>query len=34
MYYKTFNKLDFNTKKEILSELEYLYDLTTERGLN
>ena len=34
MYYKTFEKLDFHTKKEILSELEYLYDLTTERGLN
>ena len=34
MYYKTFEKLDFHTKKEILSELGYLYDLTTERGLN
>ena len=34
MYFKTFNKLDFHTKKEILSELGYLYDLTSERGLN
>ena len=34
MYYKTFKKLDFHTKKEILSELGYLHDLTTERGLN
>ena len=34
MYYKTFEKLDFDTKKEILSELRYLYDLTSERGLN
>ena len=34
MYFKTFNKLDFNTKKEILLEIGSLYDLTTERGLN
>lgn len=34
MYYKTFEKVDSHTKKEILSELGYLYDLTTERGLN
>ena len=34
MYYKTFKKLDINTKIEILSELEMLYDLTTERGVN
>ena len=32
--YKTFQKLDFDTKKEILSELGYLYDLTTEKGIN
>ena len=34
MQFKTFEKLDFHTKKEILSELGYLYDLTSERGLN
>ena len=34
MYFKTFDKLDMNLKIEILSELELLYDLTTERGAN
>ena len=34
MYFKTFDKLDFHTKIEILSQLGLLYDLTTERGLN
>ena len=34
MHYKTFEKLDFHTKMEILSQLGLLYDLTTERGLN
>lgn len=34
MYFKTFNKLDMNTKIEILSELGLLYDLTTEKGEN
>lgn len=34
MYFKTFNKLDVNSKIEILSELGLLYDLTTERGAN
>lgn len=34
MYFKTFNKLDINTKIEILSELNLLYDLTTEKGAN
>ena len=34
MYFKTFNKLDMNTKIEILSELGLLYDITTEKGTN
>ena len=34
MYFKTFDKLDFNTKIIILSQLGLLYDLSTERGLN
>ena len=32
MYYKTFDKLDMNTKIEILFELNLMYDLTTTRG--
>lgn len=32
--YKTFDKLDVKSKIEILSELNLLYDLTTERGVN
>ena len=34
MYFKTFNKLDMNTKIEILFELNLMYDLTTNKGLN
>ena len=34
MYFKSFDKLDINTKIDILSELNLLYDLTTERGEN
>lgn len=34
MYFKTFDKLDMNTKTEILFELNLMYDLTTNKGLN
>ena len=34
MYFKTFDKLDMNTKIDILSEIGLIYDLTTERGEN
>lgn len=34
MYFKSFDKLDVNSKIEILSELGLLYNLTTERGEN
>ena len=34
MYFKTFDKLDMNTKIEILFELNLMYDLTTNKGLN
>ena len=34
MYFKTFDKLDTNTKIDILSELNLLYDLHTEKGIN
>lgn len=34
MYFKTFNKLDMDTKIEILLELNLMYDLTTNKGLN
>ena len=34
MYFKTFNKLNMTLKREILSELGLLYDITTERGSN
>lgn len=34
MYFKTFDKLDMNTKIEILLELNLMYDLTTNKGLN
>lgn len=34
MYFKTFDKLDMNTKIEILLELNLMYDLTTTNGLN
>ena len=33
MYYKTFDKLDMNQKIEILSELNLMYDLTTNKGV-
>ena len=34
MYYKTFDKLDITNKIDILLELNLLYDLHTERGIN
>ena len=34
MHFKTFNKLDINTKIDILLELNLMYDLTTNKGLN
>ena len=34
LYFRTFDKLNMNLKIEILSELNLLYDLTTERGAN
>ena len=34
MYFKTFNKLSLELKRDILLELGMLYDLTTERGVN
>ena len=34
MYFKTFDKLDMNTKIEILLKLNLMYDLTTNKGLN
>ena len=34
MYYKTFDKLDITDKIDILLELNLLYDLHTERGIN
>ena len=34
MYFKSFNKLDINTKIDILLELNLLYDLHTEKGIN
>ena len=34
MYYKTFDKLQMNEKIEILSELNLMYDLQTEKGIN
>lgn len=33
MYFKTFNKLNINTKKEILLENNLLYNLNTKKGL-
>ena len=32
--YKTFDKLDMNIKIDILSELNLLYDLNSDRGIN
>lgn len=34
MYFKSFNKLDTNTKINILLELNLMYDLQTEKGIN
>lgn len=34
MYYKTFDKLDMDTKIEILLKLNLMYDLTTIKGSN
>lgn len=34
MYFKSFDKLDMNIKIDILSELNLLYDLTTDKGRN
>lgn len=34
MYFKTFDKLDIDQKIEILLELNLIYDLTTNKGLN
>ena len=34
MYYKTFDKLDITNKIDILLELNLLYDLHTEKGIN
>ena len=34
MYFKSFDKLDINTKIDILLELNLLYDLQTEKGTN
>ena len=34
MYFKTFDKLDMDTKIKILLKLNLMYDLTTTNGLN
>ena len=34
MYFKSFDKLDMNIKIDILSELNLLYDLNSNRGIN
>ena len=34
MYFKTFDKLDVKSKIEILSELNLLYDLNSDKGVN
>lgn len=34
MYFKSFNKLEKNEKIAILSELNLMYDLQTEKGIN
>ena len=34
MHFKSFDKLDINTKKDILLELNLLYDLNSDRGIN
>ena len=34
MYFKTFNKLEKNEKIDILLELNLIYDLNSDRGVN
>ena len=34
MHFKTFNQLDMNKKIEILLELNLMYDLNSDRGIN
>lgn len=34
MYFKSFNKLNNKDKIDILSELNLMYDLSTEKGLS
>ena len=34
MHFKSFDKLDMNIKIDILSELNLLYDLNSDRGIN
>lgn len=34
MYFKSFDKLSYRDKIEILSELNLMYDLNTEKGTN
>lgn len=34
MYFKSFNKLNNKDKIDILSELNLMYDLNTEKGTN
>ena len=34
MYFKSFDKLDMNIKIDILSELNLMYDLHTDKSLN
>lgn len=34
MYFKTFDKLPMDQKVDILLELNLMYDLTTNKGLN
>ena len=34
MYFKSFNKLNNKDKIDILSELNLLYDLNSDRGIN
>lgn len=34
MHFKSFDKLDMNIKIDILSELNLMYDLQTEKGIN
>ena len=34
MYFKTFNKLEIKEKIAILNELNLMYDLNSDRGIN